>query len=175
MAAASPYDPAAVDARLRGLAAATAGEEWLAEEVGARRRWLHWRPEEPPAPGEQVQVIHGDYQLTNLFFDGDALSCVIDWDKARPEWPAWEVVRTLDYAMGLDPSRGTAFIDGYRSVRSLPPDELRGAAARWGHHTAHGVWLYEEAYLRGNARAVSFIGKRPWVPFIERWERSGLA
>jgi homoserine kinase type II len=170
-----PYDPVAVDARLAAMALVVTDIGWLSDEVAARRHWLDGHGEEPSLPPERRQVIHGDYQSTNLFFEGHSVSSVIDWDKARPEWPAWEVVRTLDYGVGMEAERGTAFIAGYRSVLPLPADELLAAAQRWGHHTAHEIWLYEEVYLKGNRRAAAFIDPQPWVPFIERWRRSGLA
>ena len=36
-------------------------------------------------------------------FESGKVSCVIDWDKARPEVPARELVRAMDYASGWSP------------------------------------------------------------------------
>jgi Ser/Thr protein kinase RdoA (MazF antagonist) len=42
----------------------------------------------------EQQVIHGDYQESNLFFDEGRVSAIIDWDFACPALRAWEVFRS---------------------------------------------------------------------------------
>lgn len=57
-------------------------DAWAIARLQSRRyldrcRDLEW-PVEPPS---SEQVIHGDYQDSNVFFEAGAVSAVIDWDK----------------------------------------------------------------------------------------------
>src|SRR6185437_9194748 len=55
----------------------------LARLVG-QRAWLMRSSFVDPTQLSQLpyQVLHGDYQDANLFFDGDAVCAVIDWDQS---------------------------------------------------------------------------------------------
>lgn len=117
------------------------------------------------------QVIHGDYQETNLFFEADDVSAIIDWDQAYSAPRAWEVVRTLHYALRLDARTCGIFLDAYRCVLPLTLEELDVAAAAYGKMRDHDVWQYEELYIRGNQRIRAFIQAGRFVPFGEQWSQ----
>ena len=78
-----------------------AGREWILADPDARRRWLAANQNCPDTCVGNPQVIHGDFQLTNVLFEGESISAVVDWDKARVAWPLMEVVRSLDHGLGL--------------------------------------------------------------------------
>jgi hypothetical protein len=46
---------------------------------------------------------------------------------------------------------------------------LDGAAARYAFGQAHGLWLYETIYLRGDDRPRQFLHPGTFVPFADRW------
>jgi homoserine kinase type II len=119
-------------------------------------------------------VVHGDYQETNLFFEGDAVSAVIDWDQSGLAPRGWEVMRALHLMLGLAPNLCHPFLSGYRSVLPLPEEELADAAMCYGVLADSNLWVYKAAYLDGNGRAKRFIGSEPFVPFQEQWEAAGL-
>lgn len=50
----------------------------------------------------EQQVIHGDYQEINLFFEDGKVSAVIDWDQSYVAPRASEVVQTLHYVCKLE-------------------------------------------------------------------------
>ncbi|HTK10733.1 MAG TPA: phosphotransferase [Ktedonobacteraceae bacterium] len=120
------------------------------------------------------QVIHGDYQKTNLFFARDtmtqkiSISAIIDWDQAYYAPRAWEVVRTLHYACLLEPVACAVVLAAYRAIYPLSQEDLQQAAIAYSLSRAHSVWAYEEFYLEGNAR-VSTLIDGDCVPFIIRW------
>ncbi len=116
------------------------------------------------------QVIHGDYQETNLFFEKGEVSAIIDWDQAYVASRAWEVVRTLHYAHNLEAVSSNTFLSGYRRVLPLTETELEVAAAAYGWRWEHNLWIYEELYLKGNQRIRAFLQpNEPYSPFVERW------
>ena len=119
------------------------------------------------------QVIHGDYQEANLFFAGGAVTAVtaiIDWDQTRLAPPAAEVVRIFDLVFDFEPERCRRFLREYRRVRPLSLGDLDAAAAAYDVRVSHGLWVYEELYLRGNRRVARFIaGSGGFVPISERW------
>lgn len=121
---------------------AVVGHEWIVQDLNARRTWLDANPHASSQCAGNPQVIHGDYQLTNLLFDGNAISAVIDWDKARVASPLMEVVRSLDHGSDW---RGTTAQPSWRAtgrfgpsppMTSLPPSSTGrtnklGACGHW--------------------------------------------
>lgn len=118
------------------------------------------------------QVIHGDYQETNLFFEDGKVSAIIDWDQAYVAPRAWEVVRTLHLALKLDAQLCQAFLDAYRTGIPLPLTDLDLAATVYAEKRTHDLWAYEAIYLEGNDRVRQFLhpGNNP-PPLAERWAR----
>ncbi|QDP96177.1 phosphotransferase [Microlunatus elymi] len=75
----------------------TEQDRWAREHLQSKINWLSTGPtvDWRPVAADRLQMIHGDYQETNLFFDGEEVSAVIDWDKAEMRWPVDEVIRTM--------------------------------------------------------------------------------
>ena len=145
---------------------------WAREHLESKARWLETAaaPVWQHLPVGAVQMGHGDYQETNLFFVDDQVVDVIDWDKAEACWPVDEIVRTLDLSLRLQPALCAAMIDGYRSVHGLTLDDLDLSAANYGHDRVHSHWLYEGIYERGEERLRVFLEPGPFVPFAARWQ-----
>lgn len=147
-------------------------DRWAQEHLESKLRWLE---EAAPAVRREVrgavQMVHGDYQETNLFFEGDRVVDVIDWDKAEVRWPVDEVVRTLDLSLRLEPALSAAFLDGYRSVRNLTREDLDLAANNYGFSQVHDHWLFAGIYVRSDDRLRIFLEPGPFVPFSDRWSQ----
>jgi Ser/Thr protein kinase RdoA (MazF antagonist) len=124
-----------------------------------------------PAITEAPQLIHGDYQHNNLFFTGDTISAVIDWDKAEARMPSQEIVRALSLSLKLQPPLCQAFLDGYREVRELSAADLDAAAAEFGVALLHDLWVLDTFYRRGDDRVRGFLESPPFRPFAQRWDR----
>jgi homoserine kinase type II len=143
--------------------------------------------------GLEEQVIHGDYQETNLFFadgphglgaadesrgadgqyGGCAVSAIIDWDQTHLAPRAREVIRALDYAFGFEPRTCRAFLRAYRTEEPLPLEELDIAAAAHNTLASHGLWLYEAHYAEGNHRVTRLLEDAgTFVLSAERWQRA---
>lgn len=118
---------------------------------------------------EATQVIHGDFQDTNVFFMGFQVSAIIDWDQAYVASRAWEIMRVLDLVCSLDGELSRAFLQGYRTCATISLAALDQAATAYGLACAHDVWAYEEFYLEGNGRALRFLKSGRFVPITERW------
>ncbi|MBI3782286.1 MAG: phosphotransferase [Deltaproteobacteria bacterium] len=89
----------------------------LAAQDRVRRRLLQ-------LPGADV-LIHGDLVPDNLLVDGSTVR-VIDFDDCGWSWVSFEMVTSLfplQISGGLDAGRD-GYLDGYRSVRAFPDDEL---------------------------------------------------
>ena len=156
---------------IRSLPARSAEDEEALASLAERREWLKTAS---PVNLEKLraleqQVIHGDYQETNLFFENDQVSAVIDWDQAYAAPRAWEVVRALHYACQLEKAACRAFLDAYRRVLPLPASDLEIAAAAYGWMRAHDTWQYKALYLDGNQRIRAFLEPRPFIPFAQKW------
>lgn len=140
---------------------------WLTDQ----RAWLANRIDEHVAPCDDAQVIHGDYHDANLLYRGDEIAGVIDWDKAGTRSASEEVVRCVHLSFGLDGATSTAFLDGYRSRRSLSNDQLDAAAARYGYERDRSIWLFDELYVQGNERVRPLVNERPFTPFNVSWSQ----
>lgn len=136
-----------------------------------RREWLSTASPIDPQGflALEQQVIHGDYQETNLFFAEKQVSAIIDWDKACIAPRAYEILRTLHYVFHLDPVRCQIFLTAYRNVFPLSSDDLDEAAKFYGWLQDTSVWLYTAYYLKNNFRVAVFFPSGPFVPFEKLW------
>jgi Ser/Thr protein kinase RdoA (MazF antagonist) len=128
----------------------------------------------PPVITEAPQLVHGDYQHTNLFFTGDEIEAVIDWDKVEARIPSQEIVRAMSLSLRLQPPLCQAFLDGYREVRELSAADLDAAAAQHGASLLHDLWVPDQFYRLGNDRVRRFLQSTPFEPFAARWNRLWL-
>jgi homoserine kinase type II len=153
-----------------GLADAGADEAAAHRWLAAQRDWLRLHTDDPePKPGPE-QTVHGDYHDANVVFEGDAVSGVLDWDKADRGSPLEELTRAMHLSFALEPRRCRAFLAGYRTVRPVETDELDGAARRYGFRRDRSIWLFDELYRGGNERLRPLLNDRPFAPFEVSWE-----
>jgi homoserine kinase type II len=150
-------------------------DRWARERVERQRQWLAntacahaYRPAAPD------QILHGDYQLSNLFFTGLDVTGVIDWETSMCLPRAYELVRTCFFLCEMRPDLCAALVSGYRAVTPLSASELDDGAAAWGVFADHHVWPLEETYLHHNRAAARFIWHRPFRPFAQEWRACGV-
>ncbi|MEO9029121.1 MAG: phosphotransferase [Ktedonobacteraceae bacterium] len=145
---------------------------WVLFLLAQRRNWL-MKANEPNMQAFlalETQLIHGDYQETNLFFTNGRVSAIIDWDQAYTAPRAWEILRVLHYVGKLDVDFCCTFLATYRQILPLAQAELDIAAEVYSWMQAHSFWVYEELYLKGNTRVQVFLTPHEqFVPFAERW------
>ena len=149
--------------------------------LAERRSYIERLPDGAAEPAGTLsgslpdQVIHGDFQDTNLFFSGGAVTqvtAIIDWDQTHLAARAFEVIRTFDYVFDFEPERCRRFLRTYRASQPLLLEELDAAAAAHDTKRSHDLWVYEELYIRGNRRVARFIEESgPYVPLSARWAR----
>jgi homoserine kinase type II len=159
-----------VERAIRARGDDSPGDAWALRRVAAQREWLRDAAcAHSAVPRFLPQVVHGDYHDANLFFEGDRVSGIIDWEQAAFLPRAYEVVRACFFMFRLAPLLSQAFLLAYRSVSELSDAELGDGAASWGCNADHHVWPLEEVYLHGNERARRFIPHAPFVPFAQAW------
>jgi homoserine kinase type II len=151
-----------------GVASET--DEWALRRVREQRRWLRdpacAHTCEPAFPG---QVIHGDYQHANLFFEGPAVCAIIDWEQAAFMPAAYELVRAASFMFRLDAALTRAFVDAYVARSGISESAIADGAAAWACFYDHHVWALEEAYSNGNDAARQYIPHVPFQPFLRAW------
>ena len=145
-------------------------DRWALERLRAQRQWLsHPDCEHAYEPCSPRQVVHGDYQATNLFFQQGSVSAVIDWEQAAFMPRGFEVARACSFLFRLEPELTRQFLRAYQAANPLEDAELKDGARAWGCYADHHVWPLEEAYLHGNRAARRFIPHAPFRPFREAW------
>jgi homoserine kinase type II len=162
----------------RGLAgneSANETDRWALERLRAQRQWLasaecvhRYQPRFP------AQVVHGDFQDANLFFAGEQVSALIDWEQAAFMPRAYEVARACGFMFRLRPEPTLHFLRAYASANALEPQALEDGARAWGCFADHHVWPLEELYLHGNEAARRYIPHAPFRPFEQAWAELGL-
>ncbi|GCE09711.1 phosphotransferase enzyme family protein [Dictyobacter aurantiacus] len=115
------------------------------------------------------QVTHGDYQESNLFFEGNSVSAIIDWDQSLFAPRAWEIIRVFHYIFKFQAEGCSAFLNAYRTIIPLPLVDLEKTATIYAWIREHDLWLYEELYLHKNQRVRSFVAPGRFIPLAERW------
>jgi Ser/Thr protein kinase RdoA (MazF antagonist) len=152
-------------------------DRYVLDRLAARRAWIEQSPLDtlPDLSAIEQQVIHGDYQETNLFFRDGCVVAIIDWDQTYPAPCAWEIVRALHLSckFAVEPCR--AFLAAYREQLPLDPDELDLVAQSYGLMRAHDLWLYRAIYFDGNDRLRQFVtpnnaGSGEYAPIMDRWD-----
>ncbi len=161
---------------IQALPIRTEIEESALEQLAGRRAWLEQMGHLAEGACSRLVdlpkvVVHGDFQETNMFFEGRVVSSVIDWDQSGLAPRGWEVMRALHLMLNLASDLSHGFLSGYRSVLPLPECELQHAALCYGVLADSNLWVYQAIYLEGNVRAKGFIGPGPFVPFHEHWAK----
>ncbi len=123
---------------------------------------------------KDCQVVHGDIQEGNLFFDaspsGDvAISAVIDWDQAYLAPRALEIVRAIDLSFGFS-TLVRPFLAAYRATTNISWDELNAAASAYSMMRTYDLWLVARVYLRGERRSRPFLRTGLFRPVLLRWQ-----
>ncbi len=123
-----------------------------------------------PAPG----WAHLDLWADNLLFEGDALTAIVDFDRARYSFPALDLGRavlsgTLS-GSGFRKDAVAAFAEGYRSGRPLPQGSLVRAVKY--------VWCVETFWwIQPSMETSSVVPARFAMEMMvaaEHWERLDL-
>ena len=159
------------EAKIRGLAAPEPSDGYALERIQGQRAWLERHPGLNTEGLSELrsQAIHGDYNETNLFLDGEGVCGIIDWDGTFAAPREWELMRTMHLVFAFDGPRCRTFLEAYRSEEHLDPGELDIGAQAYGIVRAHGFWLWEDIYDRGNHRLRRFLKPGGFVPVAEQW------
>lgn len=165
---------AQIQAAITARAVQTDADRDALHHLAGRREWLQGRamfdgPTRCRFEALPLQVVHGDFQETNLFFDGGEVSAVIDWDQCGVAPRAWEVLRALHLMLGLAPKSCRVFLTAYRESCPLPEAELQEAGACYGALADQNLWVYEALYLEGDDRVRPFLTLGAFMPFAARW------
>jgi homoserine kinase type II len=155
---------------LPSCAESAESDRWALEGLRAQRAWLaHPECLHSYRPRALAQAVHGDYQDANLFFEGDQVSGVIDWEQAAFMPRGYELARAAWFLFRLAPQRTLQLFAGYRSEHPLDAAALEDGARAWGCFADHHVWPLEEVYLNGNPAARRYIPHAPFRPFQQVW------
>jgi homoserine kinase type II len=149
-------------------------DRYTIDRLRSRLTWLESRPpmEETSTETADAFPTHGDYQNTNVFFEGDTITAIIDWDKIFRAPAAWMVVRALDLMFRFSPESSQVFLDGYRQEHALTMGELDAAVEQYGIMRAYDLWLPTEIYEHGNDRVRQFVFPGRFVPMMEKWAKA---
>ncbi|HKU43981.1 MAG TPA: phosphotransferase, partial [Polyangiales bacterium] len=114
-----------IRARILELPAPDATDDWALRRVEAQQQWLAdadclhaYEPQHAP------QLIHGDYQLDNLFFGAERVSGIIDWDNAASMPRTYELARACFFMCEMRPDDAAALVAGYQELSTLSASEL---------------------------------------------------
>lgn len=148
-------------------------DDLVLDRLHGQRSWLNALP--PTARVDfgslPQQVIHGDYQETNLFFDSGQVSAIVDWDQTYVAPRAWDVMRTLHLSLSFDADLCSSFLNSYHAELPLALDELDFISAAYDVKVSHDLWVYESLYLDNNQRVRAFIQPGAFVPVSSQWQR----
>lgn len=134
------------------------------------RDYIHTTP--PPTPAlasVPSQVIHGDFQERNIFFENNVVAAIIDWDQTYVASRYWEIMRTLHFVWQLAILPCRAFLAAYHRVLPLNSNELDVVAHWFAWSRGHHLWVFEATFLEKNDRTRQFIRSGVFTPLEPRW------
>lgn len=136
-----------------------------------RRVWLqqHHASLEQRLSDLPFQAIHSDYHDGNLFFAGNIVSAVIDWESVARFPRSWELLRAMHYTLHLEPKLTAAWLNAYQQFNPISDTELEASVLFYTLERAHVLWPFQAYYLQGNERAGKFIDSGDFVPFNDLW------
>lgn len=136
-----------------------------------QREWIEGHDADPDAllAPLEWQVIHGDYQETNLFFLAGRVNAVIDWDQTYLAPRAWELLRTMHYAFAFSPNLCGPFLSAYQAIAPTALADLDRSALAYAQKIGHDLWIHEEYYRHGNTRVRRFFRTGGFVSPSEQW------
>ncbi len=160
-----------LEAAVRTLPTPSEIEQSVLRQLADRRAWIAQSSFDtlPDISSLEQQVIHGDYQETNLFFQAGRVVAIIDWDQTYEASREWEIARTLDLVCKFEVQPSRAFLSGYRAHASLDPAALDLATTAYALMRAHDLSLYRAIYFKGNQRKRQFVSHEEFVSLAERW------
>jgi aminoglycoside phosphotransferase (APT) family kinase protein len=157
-----PLDPATDVVRWDRIWERSADPELVIQAPEVRRRLLERLPLSP-----LNGIVHGDFQWTNVLFDGDRLVAVLDWELAG----IGPVLNDLGWIMAFsDPANWTNEV--YTTAPLPSPDALRSLyATAVGHDPGDVAWYralagYKFAIISGFNLMLHRRGRRD-DPFWE--------
>ena len=160
-----------IEAAVRARPILSELDQRVLAQLAGRRAWITQSPFDtlPDMSALAQQVIHGDYQETNVFFQDGRVVAIIDWDQSYLASRAWEIARTLDLVCDFEVESCRAFLAGYRAHAPLQPAALDRAATCYGLMRAHDLWLYRAIYFEDSQRKRQFVSHGEFVPLVDQW------
>lgn len=139
----------------------------------SRQAWLSAQTDDFDAAAQSLLArrtsLHGDLTDVNLFFDGDTVSAVLDWELAMLGPAQAEFFRTAHFCYDDRVPLWVAFLEGYRREHEITADDLDAGAELFATHRARGLWEFDAVYREGNDRARQYLVSPTFHPWTERW------
>lgn len=102
----------------------------------------------PTVLGDSSLVAHGDIDPEHIFFAGDAVTGIIDFDELGFRPAAGDLAMLIERFVRWEPAGMAQAIDAYRSVRPLSPEEEEALPALAAHSILSWAWeALEKRYL----------------------------
>lgn len=155
------------------LALVPAADEVARSHLLSRQAWLSAQLDDFEAAAASLLTsrisLHGDFTDVNLFFEGDAVTAVLDWELAMLGPAQAEFFRTAHFCFDDRVPLWVAFLEGYRREHEVTADGLDAGAELFATHRARGLWEFDAVYREGNDRARQYLVSPVFRPWTERW------
>lgn len=111
-------------------------------------------------------IIHGDYQVNNLFFDKeDKVKYVFDWEKTELAPRSTELLRSIAITCFNTQYEDKNYLDAevylksYNKFYPISKLEVKNAVTLIHIKHIHSLWVETEHYLKNNGRVDIFLQK----------------
>jgi|GEM_PF-2212361 len=108
-------------------------------------------------------IIHADYHESNMFFTGNKISYLFDWEMVSSAPRVMEIARFLDFFCfyGNYEKRNFLmaknYLKAYHKIYPIEEEELLNGLIVWFYHKLHIMWSLEEYYIYNKKKSKKFI------------------
>jgi len=117
------------------------------------------------------QLIHGDYQSTNILIRNRMIVAILDWDLSIFSPPIFEVIRFINLNLKFSYFESCLFLKTYFEDNKISMHKLKKLVKLYSIFEATDLWRHENAYIKGNEKIRCLFEPSGYISIEQKWSK----